>query len=136
MTSLSAAASLILIALALLHLAWALRLWIPIRDETRLARATVGLRGITTMPPPGPCIVVAAALLFAAALPFAPNLPAQPLLTLAAAAVFGLRSAITYLPAWRARFTEEPFARLDRRAYGPLCLALGAALALPALTGA
>ena len=41
-------------------------------------------------------------------------------------AVFLGRGLAGYTSAWRRRFSEQPFARLDRLAYSPLCLALGA----------
>jgi hypothetical protein len=45
-----------------------------------------------------------------------------------AAAVFLLRGAVTYMPFWRRVAPEQPFARLDRQYYAPLCLLIGVGL--------
>jgi hypothetical protein len=52
------------------------------------------------------------------------------LLGFAAGAVFLGRGLAAYIPAWRRVTPEQPFARLDQIAYGPLCLALGAGFLL------
>ena len=43
----------------------------------------------------------------------------------AVAVLFLVRGALGYTARWRAMFTEEPFATLDRKNYSPLCLAIG-----------
>lgn len=121
---------------AALHLLWAIGAWVPIRDEAALARATVGAPGNTKMPGPIPCALVSVALSFAAALPHLTTFPLRTLLLLGIAAVFLLRGMAAYLPAWRKLVPEEPFATLDRRYYGPLCLLLGTSFLLFTLTGA
>ncbi|TCL00412.1 uncharacterized protein DUF3995 [Shimia isoporae] len=120
---------------AALHLLWAIGFWFPIKDETALARATVGAKGITRMPPAIPCAVVAMALLFAAILPHVPAFPLQSLMMSGAAAVFLLRGLIAYTPFWRKHFCEEPFASLDRRFFSPLILAMGVAFLILRLQG-
>ena len=45
-----------------------------------------------------------------------------------AAAVFLGRGVAGYVPAWRAIFSREPFATMDRTYYSPLCLAIAAGL--------
>ena len=135
MNGLALPLSAVLAALAALHLAWAIGWWVPIRDETALVRTVVGTRGVTRMPGPVPCALVAVALAFLALLPFTPGFPGQRLLLAAAALVFLGRGVLAYAPFWRRLLPEQPFSQLDRRIYGPLCLALGAGLALLAMTG-
>ncbi len=117
--------SVVLIALAALHLLWAIGYWIPIRDEEQLAKAVVGTRDITRMPGAVPCALVTLALTFAAILPHNPGFPARDLLMPAIAVVFLARGAAAFVPAWRKRVPQEPFATLDRSVYGPLCLIIG-----------
>ena len=115
----------ILGALGLLHLYWAIGFWVPIRDESGLARSVIGRPGIRNMPGPVPCAVVGMALLFCAVLPHRPDFPARFVLMPMIAAVFIARGIATYLPVWRTLVPEEPFATMDRRVYGPLCVMLG-----------
>ena len=136
MTWLAVLISALLFVPAALHLLWAIGAWVPIRDEAALARATVGAPGISKMPGSIPCALVFVALSFAAALPHLTTFPLRTLLLPAIAAVFLLRGIAAYLPAWRKMAPEEPFATLDQRYYGPLCLALGASFLLFTLTGA
>ena len=125
MMGLAIGLSVVLIALAALHLLWAIGYWIPIRDEEQLAKAVVGTRHITRMPGAVPCALVTLALTFAAILPHNPDFPARNLLMPAIAAVFLARGAAAFVPAWRKRVPQEPFATLDRSVYGPLCLIIG-----------
>jgi hypothetical protein len=120
--------TLILGLIAALHLLWAVGFWFPIRDEAALARAVVGARGITKMPGAGPCALVAMALVFLISVIHWPDVAARLWLLRAAAAVFLLRGVATYTPGWRGIVPEQPFARLDQRIYGPLCLVIGAGL--------
>jgi len=46
------------------------------------------------------------------------------------AAIFLARGAVGYTSGWRAQFSEEPFATLDRRNYSPLSLFIGAGFLL------
>lgn len=135
MTVLAFGLTAILASLAVLHLAWAVGWWIPIRDEAALTRAVVGARGQTCMPGPVPCALVAVALGFVASLPFTPAFPGQKPLILLVACLFCLRGLIAYSPVWRRLLPEAPFATLDRQLYGPLCLFIGGGLALVTLTG-
>lgn len=136
MIFLAALLSIALLIPAAFHLLWAIGYWTPIKDEIALARATVGAKGITRMPPAIPCAVVAMALLFAAILPHIPAFPLHSLLMSGAAAVFLMRGLMAYTPYWRAQFCEEPFATLDRRFYSPLILAIGVAFLTLRLQGA
>ncbi len=126
METLSFALALPLLALSALHLLWAFRVWVPIRSEAALARATTGFPGATTMPSPLLCALVAGVLLIGATLPYWPESPLRSLMIWGMAAVFVGRGAITYTAFWRKLTPVEPFATLDRRYYGPLCLILGA----------
>ena len=129
-------ASFTLAILSVLHLVWGFGVTWPEADSRALARRVAGFKGIDRMPRPAACFFVAAMLAFAAlatlmAAGLAPTrYPEWIVLTAvsAVAAVFGLRGVLAYSPAWRARTPEEPFATLDRRFYGPLCLAISAAL--------
>lgn len=46
------------------------------------------------------------------------------------AAIFLARGSLSFTAFFRNRQTEEPFLTLDRRYFGPLCLALGVAFGL------
>jgi hypothetical protein len=135
MMVLAAALTTVLLLVAALHVAWGIGLWIPLTDEAALTRAAVGQRGRVTMPGAVPCALVAVALIAAAWLPWwAPGALRTAGLA-GCAAVFLARGTLAYTAAWRRRVPAEPFATLDRRAYGPLCLALGAGFLALALAG-
>jgi hypothetical protein len=127
MTAAGLTAAIALTAVALLHAAWGLRLWWPVRDEAQLARTVVGRPGILRMPGPGASFAVALALaVMAAWLLAAPDgLPGR-IGTALIAAIFLLRGLAPWTSAFRRLFPEQPFATLDRRVYGPACLAIGA----------
>ncbi len=121
-------------AIAVLHAHWGLGGAWPAASAERLAKSAVGTPGITRMPSRSSCFRVSALLsgvavwpLFAAgALPQAWPHWLTLLSGAGIAAVFLGRGLAGYTSAWRPRFSEQPFARLDRLAYSPLCLALGA----------
>jgi hypothetical protein len=123
-------------ALAALHAYWgAGGLW-PEKDAVALARKVVGTPGVTKMPGQTACFAVAIALFIAGLWPLdiigiVPVFASVGLSVLAGytlAAVFILRGVAAYLPVFRERFPEEPFATNDRRLYGPLCLVIGAGI--------
>lgn len=122
--------TIILLEIAALHLLWAARIWVPIREEEALARAVVGSAGITRMPGMVPCAAVALALAVAASLPWWDVFGLRRAALLAMALVFLARGAATYIPAIARLCPEEPFRSLNRKAYGPLCLMLGILAAL------
>ena len=134
MTPLALLLSVIVSVIAVLHAHWGLGGTWPAADAERLAKTAVGTPGITKMPSPTSCFVVAALLSCVASWPlFAAGLLVEAWprwLTLLAgagiAAVFVGRGVAGYTAAWRRRFSEEPFASLDRLVYSPLCLVLGA----------
>ncbi len=134
MTTLASVLALVLLAAAALHAYWGLGGVWPGTDPASCARAVVGAAGATAMPGPGPSFAVAAALCLSAvvalvmgrviASPFPFVIPglAAPAITL----VFLGRSIAGYTPIWRRLTPLQPFARLDRRLYSPLCLLIGA----------
>ncbi len=118
----------ILGAIAAIHAAWGLQIWIPIRDEAALARAVVGGRGIDRMPGAIPCFLVVAALLMVIAALWMPQMTLARLVLWGAALVFLGRGAVSYTPFWRKLTPQEPFRSNDARYFAPLCLALGLGL--------
>lgn len=115
----------VLAAIAALHISWAMGIWIPIRDEARLVRSVVGATGATRMPGPIPCGLVAGALLAIIVLIwFSPSALRSVLLGIAGTVLI-IRGCLAWVPMWRKMTPVEPFATLDRRAFGPLCLLLG-----------
>lgn len=133
MTPLALALSAVAIAIAALHLLWALGYWWPIRDEAALARAVLGTRDAERMPGAVPTALVVVALMFAAALPWVAPGPLRLAGLAALAAVFLARGGAAYAPPFQALTPEQPFRRLDQRVYGPLSLALGAGYAILAI---
>jgi hypothetical protein len=45
-------------------------------------------------------------------------------------AVFAVRGIAAYLPAWRRRFSQQPFAAMDQAWYAPFCFLLALAFAM------
>ena len=129
--------------IAVLHAHWGLGGVWPAASAERLAKTAVGTPGIRKMPSAASCFAVAAVLAGVASWPlFATGLlqTAWPRwLTLLAgagiAAVFVGRGVAGYTAAWRKRFSEQPFADLDRRIYSPLCLGLGAGFLIVLIAG-
>lgn len=143
MTFLAATIALVLVALAALHAYWGFGGVWPGRDAEDCVRRVAGFSGVRRMPGPGPSFAVAAALLAAAALVtregglIATSVHAGffSFATLCAALVFLGRGIAGFTPAWRRLTPEQPFATLDVRYYSPLCLAIGAGMAILALQG-
>ena len=119
----------VMLAVAIAHLMWAIGSPWPIRDPALLAKTVIGRPGVTRVPRFASLVI--AILVLAAgvlALSLADHDAGRWWLTLigvALAAIFLGRGALGYTEGWRARFSEEPFATLDRKNYSPLCLALG-----------
>ncbi len=124
----------VLVALAALHAYWGFGgLW-PGRDPTDLAAHVAGFADSEAPPPPGASLVVAALLAYCATvalvlggviaspLPFFLLGPSALVITL----VFVARGIAGYTSAWRRLTPRQPFARLDRLFYSPLCLVIGA----------
>jgi hypothetical protein len=132
-TSLTAAT---LFTIAALHAMWGAGVTWPDRDSQALARRVAGFKGIKAMPPPAACLSVAAALTFAGLLVLDTGLfPSNVrLLTLVLLTIiFTFRGVIAYNSRWREMTSEEPFATLDRRLYGPLCLGIALGISLTIL---
>jgi hypothetical protein len=138
MTAVAVIVFVVLAVIAALHAAWGFRLfWWPAADERGLTALVVGRTGQTRMPDTPACLVAAAAILVAGLVALALadiiDIGAPRLVTavgVLVVAVFAGRGVATYLPVWRRRFAQQPFATMDRRFYGPLCLLLAAAFAL------
>jgi hypothetical protein len=120
----------VLLAVALAPLLWALGSRWPIRDPELLAKTVIGRPGVTRVPRLASLVV--AVLAFAAgivALSLADHDAGALWLTalgVVLAAIFLGRGALGYTAGWRARFSVEPFVTNDRRVYSPLCLIVGA----------
>lgn len=123
-----------LAAIALLHTAWAIGLWVPIRDEARLVRAVVGANGATRMPGAIPCALVASGLLIVIMSLAADPSALRVVILVGAGAVLTIRGCLAWVPFWRRMTPVEPFATLDRTIFGPLCIALGVGLLVVAAT--
>jgi hypothetical protein len=138
MTTLAVMLFLALAALAAVHVAWGFGLRWPAQDERDLVALVVGRTGQTRMPGPIQCFAAAAALFCAGlvALAMADIVPGPGPRFLASAAgaivtlVFAGRGVAAYLPAWRRRFSQEPFAAMDQSWYAPLCFLLAVAFGL------
>ena len=143
MISLALVLAVPLILIAALHVYWGIGgIW-PGTDPQSCARAVAGFRGVDAMPSTAACFAVAAVIIVATLVVLAlGGVFASPLdrISLAGAAffialVFLGRGLMGFMPFWRRLTPEMPFARLDLRYYSPLCLALGAGLAILALEG-
>jgi hypothetical protein len=128
----------VLTAIAGLHAYWGLGGVWPGRDATSLAQTVVGRTPGGRMPGMAACLGVAAAILSGCALLLAVSLGRLSGLTanliriayLVFTAVFVLRGLAGFAPGvWR-RSAGTPFVRLNTRLYSPLCLAIGAGLAI------
>lgn len=117
--------SFVLLVIAALHVLWGIGYWFPIRDEAALVRAVVGAAGQSKMPGAVPCAFVAVALLFALMCLWWPPGQLRSWILAVIGVVFGTRGGATYTALWRRWTPVEPFARLDRTYYGPLCLLIG-----------
>ncbi len=118
-------------AIAGLHGYWASGGVWPARDEAALVRMVVGQDWRRRMPGQGLSTTVALCLFGAAGVGLLLRWPGPLPGRLVAVAGFGLtavfiaRGLAGYTPAWHRSHAAEPFARLDRQIYSPLCLALG-----------
>ena len=117
--------SVILLALSVLHVMWGVGYFFPIEDEAQLARAVAGFRDAEEMPGAVPCALVAVALFMAVSCLWWPVGAFRFLALAIFGVVFVARGAAAYAPFWRKITPMEPFATLDRKFYGPLCLAIG-----------
>lgn len=121
--------------IAAVHLAWGMRIWIPIRDEARLARTVVGAKGVTRMPGTIPCMLVVAGFAILITALWMHNMAVARFILWVGTLVFFARGAIAYTKLWRNMTPEEPFNTFDQRFYAPLCFAIGAGLLMTLLGG-
>lgn len=119
------AISTILALIATIHILWGIGLWFPIRDENELVRAVIGVKGAERMPGPIPCALVAAGLIIVIMTVWTSPSVLRNIILISAGLIFFIRGAATYTKKWRRLTPQEPFAKLDRAYYGPLCLILG-----------
>ncbi|MDI1365547.1 MAG: DUF3995 domain-containing protein [bacterium] len=123
-----------LFALAGVHLYWAFGGRWPGHDEVSMVEYVVGRTA--GMRAPGPLVSAAVAAALAAGgllvlAVLAPSSPLEPWLRVGRwglLTVFALRGLATYVPPVFRYAEGTPFARLNRRAYGPLCLAIALGL--------
>ncbi|OCP36882.1 DUF3995 domain-containing protein [Ensifer sp. LC163] len=129
----ASAICLVLSVIAVLHAYWAWGgLW-PGHDEASLAKTVVGASGLETMPPAGLTVLVAILIFVAGLLPLifvsgVPSILPASLVWMGMvllAAIFLVRGVLAFTPIFRGRHPQQPFATLDRRFYGPLCLVIG-----------
>lgn len=123
-------------AAAALHLYWAAGGYWPAQSKETLAQTVIGSKGTRHLPPPWLTVLVAVAIFLAGLLPLlwvasAGQILPEALLKFAAItlfAIFTLRGIASYTRFFRRLHGEEPFASLDRRYFGPLCLLIGAGM--------
>ena len=122
-----------LLAISLLHLAWALGSPFPCEDRNALVRTVVGRSGGGGMPPDLSTALVAAAIFLAALWPLMMRgwiltsvpVPLQRFGAIILILVFLGRGVTGLTPWFRRLLPEEPFMTLNRKYYSPLCIALG-----------
>ncbi|SFZ82986.1 Protein of unknown function [Devosia enhydra] len=119
-----------LLAVAMGYALWSVGATWPIRNQELLAKTVVGTPGITRMPSRWTSLLAAILTLGAGitALSLADHDSGGTWLTLlgiVCAAAFLARGWAGYRPEWRRRYSEMPFADLDRRVYSPGALAIG-----------
>ncbi|MEM1289112.1 MAG: DUF3995 domain-containing protein [Pseudomonadota bacterium] len=133
----------ILMAVALLHLYWALGgLW-PGKDEATLTRTVFGENDRTQMPDQNITAVVSGFIALAALWPlmwigaYQPPLPGWllGLGMIALTVIFLGRGAAGYVPMVVNQHAEQPFASLNARYYSPLIVAIGVIMFILLLGG-
>jgi hypothetical protein len=124
----------LLLAIAALHFAWGLGFLWPAKTERELVSLVVGKTGLKKMPSQVQCFAAAGAIFLTGLLALvAGNIIELPwmrntstVLALVAACIFLGRGIAGFIPTWRVRFSQQPFATFDRFYYSPFCLAAAA----------
>ncbi len=119
-----------LLAVSMVHMAWAFGATYPVKDEKMLARTVAGFKDIEKMPPRLASFAVSLLALGAGIWGLALTDPSTSIILTAGGILLALaflgRGIIGYTRRWRELTPEEPFATLDKKIYSPLCLFLGA----------
>lgn len=124
---------LVLSAIAALHVWWGLGgLW-PANNERNLVALVVGKTGMKRMPSSPQCFLAAGAifatgllaLLAARVIGGSLSGYVQIVSALIGSGIFLGRGFAGFLPAWRAQYSQLPFATFDQRYYSPFCLIVG-----------
>ncbi len=118
-----------LLAISMVHMAWAFGATYPVKDEKMLARTVAGFKGIEKMPP-RPASFAVSLLSFAAGVwALALTDPSSSLLLTTGGILLTLvflgRGIFGYTRRWRELTPEEPFATLDKKIYSPLFIFIG-----------
>jgi hypothetical protein len=127
----------LLASIAALHIAWGFGLIWPAKNERELVSMVVGAKGMTKMPSFAQCIVAGGgifvfgviALLLGNALYSPLSARWVTMIGILSAFVFAGRGIAGYLPQWRRRFSQQPFATFDQYSFAPFCLLLAAGYA-------
>jgi len=120
--------------IAAMHFYWAFGGFWPGKDEVSLVRTVFGGNRISKMPPMALTLVVAVAIFAASLWPLmwrsiVPYTLPQGLVWIGMvvlAMVFLGRGIVGYLPIFTNKLSEQPFARLNKLYFSPLCLIVGA----------
>lgn len=136
--ALAFAICLVLSLISALHAYWACGGHWPGRDAASLSKTVIGAPGLEAMPPAGLTAVVAILIFVAGLMPlmFVFSAPSTLQAKLAGtgmvvlAGIFLVRGMLAFAPIFRNRHPQQPFATLDRRFYGPLCLVIGVGFVL------
>lgn len=132
MTLVAIAMFLVLQAVALVHVGWALGMRWPAKSRAALSATVIGVPEGTPMPPAWLTLGVAVgiSLLGCVAL-WGGGVVSISVISgyrswglIGVAMIFGVRGIFTYLPFGALQASVEPFRSLDRRYFAPLCLAL------------
>lgn len=119
-----------LLAVTMVHMLWAFGSTFPAQSKDTLADTVIGRR---PMAPRWMSFAVGVLVFIAGMWALALSDPSTNIVLRGVggflALVFLIRGLIGYAPFWRRMLSAEPFARMDRKVYSPLCLYLAAGFA-------